>query len=327
MSWLRTDAQAIVDDLEEGSVLHDDLSGVIGLIINIIDTDLEQKLTIEDTFTVAATERTVDEYNIDFDDVLDRAYSIARNMTSGALLLRRNHEYPKGLLRMEHPPHVLYARGDLSLLNDTPLYAVVGSRKITTEQAGIIRELGAVVGPVVSGCAPGTDHEAMIGSLDAGKPVVGVLGSGLNWAFGPHSPQLVGRLEKEGVVISEYPLGVNPVGQRLLRRNEIIAGLSQKYIVCSAEFKSGSYSGLRRAEKMGVPILAMPGSPALDDWLSRNPDSQVTQVSLFPPSDPVDDIDIHSMKLPEFQTNMFVEARREASLSWEEIQRKIGALK
>ena len=44
-------------------------------------------------------------------------------------------------------------------------------------------------------------------------------------ALGPHSHELVRRLSREGLVISEYPLGVNPVGQRLLRRNEIIAAL------------------------------------------------------------------------------------------------------
>lgn len=324
MSWLRDDAEAIRADLETGSILHDDLSGVIATIISIIDTDLDQKLTLANTFTVAAAEDAVDEYDIDFDRVLDRAYSTARNMTNGALLLRRNPEYPQGLMRMERPPHVLYTEGDLSLL-DAPLYAVVGSRKINGAQADVIRELGAAVGPVVSGCAPGTDHEAMTGSLDDGKPAVGVLGSGLNWGFGPHSHDLVRRLATEGLVVSEYPLGVNPVGQRLLRRNEIIAGLSSVYIVCSAEFKSGSYSGLRRAEKMGVPILAMPGSPALDDWLSRHPDRQVTQVNLFPPSDTTD-FDPLTMELPEFASNPFVDARRESALAWEEIQRKIGAL-
>lgn len=323
MTWLREDARRIAADLEDGSILADDGLGVLALLLSFVDAWSDGELTLTDSFTVAAAEEMVDDQDWDADTLYDSAYHAARNMTQGAVVLQGEDSYPKGLLRMEHPPNVLYTVGDLSLLSAS-LVAVVGSRKINLAQEEAISELGKAVGPVVSGCAPGTDTVAMSASLDDGKPVVGVLGCGINYAFGQHDISFVQRIEREGLMVSEYPLGISPVPHRLLRRNEIIAGLSETYIVCAAEFKGGSYSGLRRAEKMGVPILAMPGTPALDDWLGKNPDRQVTQIALFPKADEGADID--ALILPDFEQNPWVEARLQSERSWRTVEESLRAM-
>lgn len=325
MTWLREDAKRIAADLEDGSILADDDLGVLALLIGLVDTQSDQALTLDDDFTVVGAERLIDEHGYDADELYDRAHSIARNMTSGAVILKGEGDYPAGLMRMEHPPNVLYVSGDASLLS-TSLIAVVGARRINAEQEAAIADLGRAVGPLVSGCAPGTDAVAMTASLDDGKPVVAVLGCGINYAFGLHDISLVQRVEREGLVVSEYPLSTPPVAHRLLRRNEIIAGLSETFIVCAAEFKSGSYSGLRRAEKMGVPILAMPGTPALDDWLSRNPERQVTQIALFPKGDEGAENDLDTLDLPEFEQNPWVEARLASARSWATVEESLRAM-
>lgn len=298
-SWMREDAASIAAGLEDQNPLADDKVGVLAVMLSIIDTSVDQEMTLTDSFTVAHAEEVVEETQIDANWLYDQTESVCRNLVGSRVILRQDEDYPEGLLRMEHPPNILYASGDLGLLDES-LMAVVGSRKITSEQAEVIAELGRTVAPVVSGLAPGTDHAAMVAALDDGKPVVGVLGCGLNHPFGPHDFGLARRIEHEGLLLSEYPLGITPVAQRLLRRNEIIAGLCDTFIACVADFRGGTYSGLRRAEKMGVPILAIPGSPALDDWLSRNPDRVCKTETLFPET-VLSDGDIADIELPEFE--------------------------
>lgn len=312
MNWMREDARSIAESLEDQNPLADDRTGVLAVMLSIIDTHVEQEMTLSEKFTVAHAEEVVEETQIDADWLYDTTDSVCRNLAGSHVILRQDEDYPEGLLRMEHPPNILYATGDLSLL-DAPLVAVVGSRKITDAQAEVVAELGKTVAPLVSGLAPGTDHAAMVAALDDGKPVVGVLGCGLNHPFGPHDIHLAQRISREGLLLSEYPLGIAPVAHRLLRRNEIIAGLSETFIACAADFRGGTYSGLRRAEKMGVPILAIPGTPALDDWLKRNPDRVCKTETLFPRSVPQDDL--LSMTLPEFdrpEPNMWEAARDQA---------------
>lgn len=303
MNWMREDAAKIAADLEDANSLADDALGVLAVMLSIVDTAGDQYLTLNDDFTVAGAETLIDELSLDADWLYAHTDSVARNMTSDRVIIRRDDEYPQGLLRMEHPPHILYASGDLDLLGAPGINAIVGSRTITNAQRAFIAAAGRREQGVVSGLAPGTDHVAMTAALDAGNRVVGVLGCGLNHAFGPHDIHLARRVADQGLLISEYPLGVKPVAQRLLRRNEIIAGLSETFIACVAQFKGGTYSGLRRAEKMGVPIRAVRGTPALDAWLKANPEREYTLDGAGVETsggDPEED-DILTMELPTFE--------------------------
>lgn len=324
MTWMREDARSIAEALQETNNLAGDHIGVLAIMLSVIDTAANQEMTLSDDFTVDRAEKVIDRIGMSADELYDRADSIARNFHSGHVIIRGDEDYPEGLMRMEHPPNILYASGNLDFL-DLPLVAVVGSRKITPEQYEAISDIGRSVAPVVSGLAPGTDHAAMSAALDAGRPVVGVLGSGLNYAFGQNDMKLTKRVESEGLLLSEYPLGVKPVAHRLLRRNEIIAGLSETFIACVADFRGGTYSGLRRAEKMGVPIMALPGSPALDDWLKRNPDCVFLTETPFPASLDHDE----SFVLPEFDPedlDPWVQARMTSRNTEEDERRRLAEI-
>lgn len=274
---MREDANAIAADLDDLNPLADDGNRVVAVMLSVIDNACDMVMTLSDDFTVARADRLIDEHGLDVDQVCEDAYNQARNLTPGHHVITRfDDEYHPGLLRMEHPPNILYASGDLSLL-DLSLVAVVGSRTLTPEQEETVSEVAILAGDIVSGLAPGTDEIAMRTALGEGRSVVGVVATGVNYPFGPHSADLARQVSREGLLLSEYPLGTGATKERLLRRNEIIAGLSDTFVACAAQFKSGTYSGVRRAEKMGLPILALPGTPALDDWLVRNPNREVDE--------------------------------------------------
>jgi DNA processing protein len=66
---------------------------------------------------------------------------------------------------------------------------------------------------------------------------------------------------KNGVAITEMPLGTQPQARHFPRRNRLIAGLSQGVIVIEAAQKSGSLITARLAGDYGREVFAVPGSP------------------------------------------------------------------
>ena len=98
------------------------------------------------------------------------------------ILTLGDDNYPRRLKNIPDPPLVLYYKGILPDLDALPAIGVVGTRKASAYGVSTARQLGYQIvrcgGAVVSGMAVGIDAAAMDGALQAGGPVVGVLGCG-----------------------------------------------------------------------------------------------------------------------------------------------------
>ena len=135
-------------------------------------------------------------------------------------------DYPARLHAIEEPPPVLYGLGDLEALHANGLVAVVGTRRVTplgrdltTRIATRLAEAGAIV---VSGLAMGVDGAAHLAALEAGRPTVAVVGSGLD-APGPGVHQrLARRIAAGGAVVSELAPGVRATRGTFPRRLSLI---------------------------------------------------------------------------------------------------------
>lgn len=171
--------------------------------------------------------------------------------------------YPPLLLETEDPPPLLYARGDLSLLNRT-LVAVVGSRSASA--AGLrntelfARALSAAGCGIVSGLAQGVDSAAHKGGLAAAGGTVAVVGTGLDIVYPRENRALADEIGRQGLLLSEFPLGTRPLAANFPRRNRIISGLSNACLVVEAALKSGSLITARLAAEQGREVFAVPGS-------------------------------------------------------------------
>lgn len=172
-------------------------------------------------------------------------------------------EYPALLKEISDPPIVLYAKGQLSCLQQ-PKLAVVGSRNPTatgSENARLFAKSIAAYGvTIVSGLALGIDAQAHIGCLEAGGQTIAVLGTGIDCIYPYRHLRLSQQISQNGLLLSEFPLKSPPIAGHFPRRNRIISGLSLCTLVVESAIKSGSLITARMALEQNRDVLAIPGS-------------------------------------------------------------------
>ncbi len=170
--------------------------------------------------------------------------------------------YPERLLAAPHPPRVVWAEGDLTLL-DRPCVAVVGTRRATSYAERVARELGRVLAlagaTVVSGLARGVDACAHRGALDVDGATAAVLGTGLDVVYPRAHHQLQQAIASRGLLLSELDPGDAAHGGSFPERNRIIAALSVATIVVEGGIGSGALITANHALEMGRNVGVVPG--------------------------------------------------------------------
>ena len=123
---------------------------------------------------------------------------------------------------------------------------------------------------VVSGLAEGIDAAAHEGALSAGGRTIAVLANGLDQYYPSVNKAIQQRIEKEGLLISEYPDGT--VSRRFYfpLRNRIISGLSEVVIIAEAALRSGSLITAEAAIEQGRRVFAVPGNFMMDCCAGTN---------------------------------------------------------
>jgi DNA processing protein len=178
---------------------------------------------------------------------------------------RDEPDYPPWLRRVHSPPPVLWVRGTLREAEGERAVAVVGARAATglglAFARTLARDLASAGIAVVSGLARGIDTRAHQGALDARGRTVAVLGSGLDRLYPEENASLARAIEKDGAVVSEFPLGTGPWKPNFPRRNRVIAGWGRAVVVVEAGSRSGALSTARAALDEGRDVMAVPGHP------------------------------------------------------------------
>ena len=174
--------------------------------------------------------------------------------------------YPSWLRRVYAAPPVLWVRGALAPDEGERAVAVVGSRAATglglAFARTLARDLAAAGLTVVSGLARGIDTAAHQGALDTFGRTVAVLGSGLDRLYPAENAPLARAIERDGAVVSEFPLGTSPWKGHFPRRNRVIAGWARATVVVEAGARSGALSTARAALDEGRDVMAVPGHPS-----------------------------------------------------------------
>ena len=179
------------------------------------------------------------------------------------LVTLSDNDYPQALLEIADPPPILYAKGDLSLLN-RPAIAMVGSRNATPQGEKNAEDFAsALCGAglcIVSGLALGIDGAAHRGALKANGATIAVVGTGLDIVYPARHRELAHQIVERGLMISEFPIGTPSRAQHFPRRNRIISGLSLGTLVVEANVQSGSLITAKLAAEQGREVFAIPGS-------------------------------------------------------------------
>jgi DNA processing protein len=178
-------------------------------------------------------------------------------------LLAHDPGYPAVLREIPDAPPVLFALGDLALL-ERPAVAIVGSRDHSDYGGEVARALawGAASSGlvVVSGMARGLDAVAHAAALDAGGGTIGVLGNGLGVIYPSANRRLYQRVAERGLLLTEFPPGERPTAGSFPRRNRLISGLARVTVVVEAAEGSGALITAGTALDQGREVMVVPGN-------------------------------------------------------------------
>jgi DNA processing protein len=206
------------------------------------------------------------------------------------LLLLGDPAYPANLKEIHLPPRLLYYKGKLGSPEEINL-AVVGARKFSSYgkqvAESLVFELAKAGLTIVSGLALGIDSLAHSAALSAGGRTIAVLGSGLDrQSIYPSSNRYLADkiIAEDGLILSEFPLGTEPLKHNFPQRNRLISGLSVGTLVIEANEKSGSLITAKFALEQNREVLAVPGSiynptSTGTNWLIKQGAAAVTKAT------------------------------------------------
>ena len=183
--------------------------------------------------------------------------------------------YPRALLHLADAPLLLYAMAAettwaQNCINqpDWAALAVVGTRNPSVQGGANAQQFAHALAQagltIVSGLALGIDgmaHEGALQACDgAALATIAVVGTGLDRVYPRQHRELAHRIGQNGMLLSEYALGIGPLPHNFPRRNRIIAALSLGTLVVEAALKSGSLITAQLAAEQGKEVFAIPGS-------------------------------------------------------------------
>lgn len=122
---------------------------------------------------------------------------------------------------------------------------------------------------IVSGLALGTDICAHKAALEAGLPTIAVMATGPEDIYPYRHRNFAEDMYKVPgcALITDYPPGTAPLAIHFLRRNRIIAGLSDATVLVESKIKGGGMMTARLAFSYDRDVFALPGR--VDDIRSQ----------------------------------------------------------
>ena len=112
---------------------------------------------------------------------------------------------------------------------------------------------------IVSGFAYGVDIVAHQAALENNLQTIGVVAHGLNQIYPKAHKKYVARIEENGGFITEFWSSSNPDKENFVRRNRIVAGISEATIVIESAEKGGSLITANMANEYNRDVFAVPG--------------------------------------------------------------------
>ena len=186
--------------------------------------------------------------------------------------------YPERLKHCIDSPVVLFSRGNIHLENRRIL-SIVGTRKVTTYGKAFIEKFIEEIAPfnpiIVSGFAYGVDIAAHKACIDHGLQTIGVFAHGLNQVYPKTHSKFIPGMEKNGGFYTDFWSSDSFVHTNFLRRNRIIAGLSEATVVIESAAKGGSLVTADFAVGYNRDVFAVPGRA--DDKLSLGCNNLIKQ--------------------------------------------------
>ena len=178
------------------------------------------------------------------------------------VLYYQNENYPERLKHCIDGPVLLFASGNLNFEN-RKIISIVGTREITSYGSTfckkIIEDLAVFNPIIVSGFAYGVDIIAHQAAMDNNLQTIGVLAHGLNQIYPKTHKKYVAKMEENGGFLTEFWSNSNPEKENFVKRNRIVAGMSEATVVIESAEKGGSLITATMANDYNRDVFAVPG--------------------------------------------------------------------
>ena len=174
----------------------------------------------------------------------------------------QDENYPERLKHCTDGPAVLFQSGTIDLQH-RKLISIVGTRQVTSYGADFTRKLIEDLAPlnpvVVSGFAYGVDIVAHQAAIDCGLQTIGVLAHGLNQVYPKTHKKYIAKMEQNGGFLTEFWSSSSPERENFIKRNRIVAGMTEATIVIESAEKGGSLITANIANDYNRDVFAVPG--------------------------------------------------------------------
>lgn len=170
--------------------------------------------------------------------------------------------YPEKLKHCIDGPVLLFSSGNIDF-NNRKIISIVGTRQITSYGIESCKKLIADLAPlnpiIVSGFAYGVDIVAHQAAMENNLQTIGVLAHGLNQVYPKVHTKYVAKMAENGGFITEFWSNSNPDKENFVKRNRIVAGISEATIVIESADKGGSLITANMAVDYNRDVFAFPG--------------------------------------------------------------------
>lgn len=174
----------------------------------------------------------------------------------------QEEHYPERLKHCIDAPVLIFSAGNINLANKR-IISIVGTRQITSYGIEFCRNLIEDLGPlnpvIVSGFAYGVDIVAHQLAIENKLQTIGVLAHGLNQIYPKAHKKYMAKMEENGGFITEFWSSTNPDKENFVRRNRIVAGMSEATIVIESADRGGSLITANMANEYNRDVFAVPG--------------------------------------------------------------------
>lgn len=177
-----------------------------------------------------------------------------------------NPKYPNRLKEIFNPPLTLFYQGHLEILKKPLALGVVGSRRHSSYGPCVMKKiLNSTLThsdhfSIISGLALGIDGCAHNFALKNSLDTIAVVGNGLDIYYPKTNQAMQKEIQKNHLIVSEYPVGTRPFKHHFPQRNRIVVGLSRGVYVVEARKRSGSLITAYRAVDENRDIFVTPAS-------------------------------------------------------------------
>lgn len=201
------------------------------------------------------------------DEPLRRAEAeLEYDAEQGILPLAMNDErYPSRLRDCPDAPLMLFYKGTAAL-NQRRVVCIVGTRHITTYGQDMVRRFIGDLRTlcpqvlVVSGLAYGVDICAHRHALQNDYETVAVLAHGLDTLYPPRHRQTADEMLHRGGLLTEFLTHTNADKMNFVRRNRIVAGISDACILVESAARGGGLITCGIARDYHRDVFAFPGA-------------------------------------------------------------------